>query len=159
MEIKGTIKEISFTETQAKVKLADGMTISSNMPFVMEAVKQFSEGDSIVADVYSNPGKPGTRWAGIIFYNINSIGLDLPVINVRDELKEEIVKTPEPTSQEPEKPVEIKTTTSEPVVQEKPKDEQEDALAYTPESAQMEIGKKFLEIATLMNEFFKVFRK
>ena len=185
MEIKGTIKEITLTEKQAKVilhpqpdypdgnnlRLAEayrkGLIMSSNQLIQMQSVRLMSEGidiegKSVVADCYENPGKVGTRWAGMMFYNINSIEL---VIQREDELKE-----PEAPLQGTEKPVEV--TTADPLpswVNEDTKEQDEalppserevaKALAYTPESASMEIGKKFLEIATLTNEFFKVFKK
>lgn len=145
MEIKGKIKEISISETQAKVKLEDGMVISSNMPFVRAAVQQLAEGNDIVADVYVNPGTG--KWAGRTFYNINNIALDLPVIQRKDELKE------------PEKPVETKTTTPEPQASPPPETKQEEVLAYTPESATMEMGRLWIQLLTASKEFFKVFKK
>lgn len=183
MEIKGKIKEISLTETQAKVRLQPqpdypdgnnlrlteayrkGLIMSSNQPVQMQSVRLMSEGveiegKSVVADCYENPGKAGTKWAGMMFYNINSIEL---IINTEDELKD--------IPQAPEKPVEAKVEATEPSwVNEGVKEQQraledvtEDkigqALIYTPESATMEIGRKWLELITLSKEFFKVFKK
>lgn len=171
MEIKGKIKEISLTETQAKVKLQPqpdypddnnlrlaeayrkGLIMSSNQPVQMQSVRLMSEGveiegKSVVADCYENPGKAGTKWAGMMFYNINGIEL---VINTEDELKD--------APQAPEKPVELKTADPLPSWVNEGEKGQQEALTYTPESATMEIGRKWLELITLSKEFFKVFKK
>lgn len=146
MEIKGKIKEISISETQAKVKLEDGFTCSSNEPAKMEAVRQLSEGDVIVADVFSRPGRAGTQWAKYNFWNINNIGLDLPVIQREDELKE------------PEKPVEPKTTVDAPTDMPETEKERDEALAANPEYMIMEIGRIWLQLLTTSKEYFKAFK-
>ena len=175
MEIKGKIKEISLDEKQAKVilqpqpdfpigddpVLADayrrGLIMSSNQVVQMHTVRLIAEGGGegkdIVADVFVNPGTG--RWAGKTFYNINNIALDVPVIQREDELEE-----PDVPVQGTERPVELKTTVPvPPTIMPEPEFEEQDALQYTPESAQLEIGKKFLEIALLSKEFFKTFKK
>lgn len=161
MEIKGKIKEISVDERQAKVVLEDGMIISSNQPVQMETVRHFSEGDNIMADVFSSPGKPGTKWEKYKFWNINSIEL---VIQREDEFKE-----PDVPVQSPEPTVEAKTTIDAPL--DMPETEKErdkalppsgrevaEALAYTPESATMEIGRLWLKLITASKEYFKAFK-
>ena len=178
MEIKGKIKEISLTEKQAKVilqpqldypdgnniRLAEayrkGLIMSSNQLIQMQSVRLMSEGvdiegKSVVADCYENPGKAGTKWAGMMFYNINSIEL---VIQREDELRE------------PEKPVEQKTTTDAPTGTPETEEEQQQALppserevakalSYTPESASMEIGKLFIDLMRAYGEYFRTFKK
>ena len=153
MEIKGKIKEISISEKQAKVILhpmpdfANGLIISSNQAVQMETVKMLSEGNDIVADCYISQGKRGTNWEGKTFYNINSIGLDVPVIQREDEL------------QAPEKPVKAKTGDGTPSWVNEETKEQEQALAYTPESATMEIGRLFVELILAYKEYDKTFKK
>ena len=149
MEIKGKIKEISISESQAKVKLEDGMIISSNQPVQMETVRLIQQGDGegkdIVADVYVNPGKG--KWEGRTFYNINHIALDIPVIQREDEL------------QEPEPPTAAKATVSDYTAKGTLEKESDEALTYTPETATMEIGKLFIQLIGAFKEYDKVFKK
>lgn len=157
MQIKGKIKEISISEKQAKVILfpmpdfENGLIISSNQAIQMESVKMLGEGNDIIADCYVSQGKRGTNWEGKTFYNINSIGLDIPVFNVEDELKDVL--------QDPEKPVEAKAAVGEGATEGMTKKDVEEALGYTPESAIMEIGKLWIELMKESGKFFDTFKK
>jgi len=93
MKITGILKTSSIQENRAGVEVLEqgaetGTWVSTNEAHLIEACKKLKEGDTVSVDVYKSAGKG--KYAGKSYLNIRSIGLDIPEIDVRDEIPDEV---------------------------------------------------------------------